>query len=158
MGRRGPQKTPTGILEKRNSQLLRLRIAEIKPSGKLEKPSWVRGRATKIWNTLVEELEVGTKIDSGALGRYCIYLKLYIDTAAAVNKQKTLVFEYATSSGALCMQVRPEVTVMKNLEAMLRSLESAFGMTPAARAGLVAEKPAVKQDDKKMAWLNKQTA
>jgi P27 family predicted phage terminase small subunit len=159
MGRRGPQKTPTGILEKRNSQLLRLRIGEIKPLGEMEKPSWVKGRATHIWNIIVEELRkagVGAKIDSGALGRYCIYLKMYVDTVAAVNKQKTLIFEYATSSGAMCMQVRPEVTVLKNLEAMLRSLESAFGITPAARAGLVAEKTPGQKDDKKTAWLTRQ--
>ena len=76
MAGRGPARTPTAILNQRDSWRGKQRTnAEPKPSGRLTMPNWLSKDARTVWRQVVRAWSsvpgLLTPADSNALARYC---------------------------------------------------------------------------------------
>jgi P27 family predicted phage terminase small subunit len=80
---------------------------------------------------------VATSWDAFPLERYCDLLVRYRRLADYVAKNGE-VFEGSTDRGSHYIQQRPEVGIINKLATMLLKLEQEFGLTPSARAKIVA--------------------
>jgi phage terminase small subunit len=127
MGKRGPAKTPTKILEQRGSWRAKTRPEEPEPGElNIAAPEWLSGVALEMWNELTEQLgEAGI-----AKGTDRLMLA-------------TLCKSYAEWRGAMSPSARLEWT------GVLIRLAREFGMTPASRAGVSATKTAKKDRQSK---------
>lgn len=134
MGKRGPQKTPTAILEHRGSWLAKTRKDEpVYKAGDISPPSWLTGEALIVWNDLLPRLKdsnVLTDIDWRLLARYCAYWVMWLKE---LSKQKAERCERDLERYAnQCYKIEREL-----------------GMTPASRTSLSVDK----KDDKKDGFL-----
>ncbi len=152
MGRRGPVRTPTRILELRGSPLARGR-AETEPrppAGAPQKPADLPAEGARLWDELVPALEASgllARVDGGALGRYC---RLY-----AVWKE---LDRFLAESGhahplkdgrgnVVGVRAYPQVRLLLQVSEHMLRLEQHYGLTPAARAHLVSGAPGPDEDD-----------
>ena len=138
MGKRGPPKTPTAILNMRGSWRAKTRKGEPKPpaakKGKLRCPNWVRKDANKYWKEIVPHLEeipeLLTKVDRLALGMLCDALALYVKASKEIEKEGATRAAGRANSAGLVQQ--------RAWQRFVR-LAKEFGLSPASRAGLRVE-------------------
>lgn len=154
MGKRGPSKTPTVILEQRGSWRAKERAAnEPKPAANMpDKPDWLTDDAGIAWDRIapaLQKLGLLTEIDGNVLARYVTlwsrwraasdfiarngeYYPIYQSDKAgqhALDKNGNKILKY--------MAQFPQVGIVNKLGAALLRIEQEFGMTPSARASLV---------------------
>lgn len=151
MGKRGPAKTPTNILEAKGSWLAKTRKNE--PKGERDvppAPEWVTLRGCAIWDKVTKQLaamNVLCTIDAVALGRYCENLAKWIAAHEFVEKHGT-VYPVKDKDGNLVeMKPMPQFTAMLRLDERLSRSEAAFGMTPSARASLAMDTTKLKKPE-----------
>lgn len=148
MGRRGPPKTPTKILEQQGSRRAKERKGEPQPKAATpDPPSWLSTNAKAVWRQVAKELlvlSILTTIDRNTLARYCV-LWVRWRRAEDVLESEGMTYETETKSGSIILQ-RPEVTIAKALAAELLKVEREFGMTPGSRASIKVEGPAQEDD------------
>ena len=140
MGRRGPKKTPTEVLERRGSRRAKERAGEIRPTGSAVCPAWLDGEAQRCWAWLIGELDelgLATSIDTNTRARW--------RRCQAVISQHGETYTHVGSMGQETLKKRPEVEIAGKLASELSSLESAFGLSPSARAGRMA--PPAKEEE-----------
>ena len=128
MGRRGPPRAPTAQLEARGSWLAKTRQGEPEPSAcdsAPPAPEHLPGSAAEVWQEVAPQLVgcgVLTAADLHTFERYCRTYAAWRVAMAAIEVES---------------MDRTDVLVVEKLDAMLRRMERAFGMDPAARADLV---------------------
>ena len=130
MAGKGPAKTPTAILEKRGSRLVRDRQAEPVYNGiqNLRMPVGFGYHAKKIWHRLLPMLAaqgVLTDADLAGFERYCFLWQAWKD----IIKTKPL-----------------DINKLMKIESGFSKLEQQFGLTPASRPNVKANK--VGKEDK----------
>ena len=139
MGQRGPKPTPTALLRRRGSKEVAARKNEPKPApGAPVCPKHLKGEARAVWNRLVPDLDaVGmlSRVDAGALERYCVMFVRWRECEAVIRADGP-VMSMKTENGSDYHQQRPEVGMASKLHGHLKDLETAFGLTPSARARL----------------------
>lgn len=152
MGKRGPAKTPTPVLQLRGSWRADTRDGEPQgPEGTPECPARLLDEARQIWDEIVPILDnmgVLTLADGNALTRYCSMFVRWWKAEEFLQKNGDSYPIYQTTKGGELvydkngrkilryMQQWPQVSIAKSLNASLLRLEQEFGLTPAARAGL----------------------
>ena len=139
MAGRGPARTPTTILNQRDSWRGKQRASsEPKPTGKLTMPNWLSKDARTVWRQVVRAWSsvpgLLTPADSNALARYC-------ETFVAWKKNNTFCQERGEhyplrddNGDIKCLQLWPQATQRNKQALLLLRMEQEFGMTPAARA------------------------
>jgi len=139
MGKRGPRRTPTRILQIRGSTLANSRRDPDVPTGAPVCPDWIDEGAQDCWRQLVPQLEaVGllSQIDANALARYCVAWSHWV-AAEKFLKQYGTTYPIKDKDGNIKNFGHfPQVTQSSRFAEQCRRLEAEFGMTPAARSGL----------------------
>lgn len=143
VGLRGPKPKPTAI-----------RVLEGNPSGrplpgnepqprkvaKVEPPEGLTEDGKKIWKELSEEMiRIGllTVLDLHALHRYVRYLLEYYDAERRINGVLVITMKWPNG------QIRhvtpnPYLSIRNNASTQLSRLEQSLGLTPSARARMIA--------------------
>ncbi len=144
MGKRGPAKTPTAILERRGSWLAKTRTNEPQfEDGVPDRPDWLRPEALAAWDQIVPKLArvpgLLKTIDGNALGRYCQNLAKWMACEDFLVKHGD-VYPTKNKRGDVTGFVQyPQVNTAIKLDAALFAMEKQFGMTASARAGLTVD-------------------
>lgn len=121
---KGRKKTPTAILKKRGSWRAKVRKHEpvYKAASDITPPKELTRVGLQLWRKVFPMIigqGVLTQVDIAAFTRYCVYWQ----------KWKTLINKRNTKLTDLC-----------RLEAVILKLEVQFGLTPASRPNVKAEK------------------
>lgn len=136
MGRRGPRKTPTGILNLRGSWRAGQRVGEVKVKSEVPTPPAMLSREAKAeWKRVVKELDalgLIAKLDRAALTILCNAWGDY--TAARKDLKKEGSNTYSNDKGEI--KAHPLVKIMNDAISQWCRMCKEFGMAPASRAGL----------------------
>ena len=136
MGARGPQKTPTKILEQRGSWRAGTRKDEPAPSSKLPRcPSWLDDVAHKEWKRIVAELQKMELIgaaDYAVIVGYCEAWSRYKDAVEKVQQAGVLVISKKDGE----IRRSPMVFVLKDSREAMLKFARELGLSPAARASV----------------------
>ena len=145
MGQRGPVRTPTKILELRDSTELWKRKREPRPvTEKPPCPTWLAPDARTIWRQVTPELaRIGilARIDQHALARYCHLWVRWRTEETRLATEGLDIITYNAAGQVMSIVPSPAVARSSNLADKLLRLEQHFGMTPSARASLQVEQP-----------------
>jgi P27 family predicted phage terminase small subunit len=87
---------------------------------------------------MLERMSILTKIDGGALARYCVLWQRWL-IAEKFLKTYGHQYDLTNKDGQTTWHAYPESKVAAVLFAELRRLEQEFGLTPAARTRITAE-------------------
>lgn len=144
MGIRGPQPKPTEIrLLEGNPSGRKINYQEPKPQRitEVEAPSHFTEAAVRVWKSLTDELarlNLLTVLDLEAVARYVDYLMEY--RRARDEIKGVLVIPYFEADGKTLryMQQNPYIAIKNTAADKLLRLEQQFGMSPAARARIIA--------------------
>ena len=133
MGKRGPAKKPTSQLEKVGSWRAKTRDAEpvYGVLSEIRQPPGMGYHAKKIWNRLLPMLAnqgVLTDADIAGFERYCFLWQAWKD----ITKEKPL-----------------DINKLMKIESGFSKLEQQFGLTPASRPNIKANKVVAKEDKTK---------
>lgn len=146
----GPARTPTKILALRGSWRAKERL-ETEPQAPLlpvsaRAPAWLTAEGKKIWRQALQRLSpagIVTELDTVALARYCQTLARWIKMEQFLQEHGE-VSPVRTDQGRVTGQaLLPQVGLYLRLSDQLCRMEQAFGLTPASRASLVRQQPAV---------------
>ena len=142
MGKRGPAKAPTKVLEARGSWHVRERKGEPTPeAGRPRAPKWLSREARKHWDEItpkIDDMGVLTKIDRDALALYCDYWTRWVKCSEFL-RDNNLHQSVETRHGTEAKQW-PESRESLQLASHILRYQQQFGLTPSARAGLVVNK------------------
>lgn len=146
MGRRGPKRTPTKILEMRDSPVAKARAKkEPKPAASSTgAPAWLPKRARELWDVYTPRLQalgLLSAVDEPAWAACCETWGRYLD-AVEILKKHGQFYKVKTREGATTWRKHPAVEVAKGLLPELQRIWASFGMTPAARSGMDVAPPA----------------
>jgi P27 family predicted phage terminase small subunit len=115
-------------------------------------PAWLSEPAQEIWRVIAADLSARHCIKSSdeiALARYCETLSMWLSTRKELfgrsMKSPRLTYTIVSNHGTR-QAVRPEVAILRGLDADLRSYEGLFGLSPAARVSLVASLAEIRDD------------
>ncbi len=161
MGKRGPAKTPSLILEKRGSWLAKTRNNEpAHDSGKPVCPSGLNPEAKRIWKLLLPKMAPAMlqKVDGFALARYCDAYARWWKTRKFLDEHGEVYPKKRTDKHGNVfiesMAAFPQMRIYNMLEATLSRLEGQFGLTPSARASLALDHSVAKKDTGKGRFFN----
>jgi P27 family predicted phage terminase small subunit len=149
MNKRGPKPTPTATLNLRGSWRGKARKDEPQPVGTPVKPSFIKGKAKKKWQELLEELTrlgVVGSADSTTLARYCQLWEIYQQLITEVGEEG-FVTTSINKKGDEYVSQNPKVNAFIKIAGLLARLEDCFGLSPAARAGLKVNGKAPEESD-----------
>ena len=139
MGKRGPARTPTKVLQMRGSSLADGREAEPEPSGKApEAPAHLGEVAAAEWRRVVPILEgwgILDEADQTALGIMCEAYGEYTAARALVVKHGPI-----TENAKGLPMKHPAVLIQEGAFTRWKTLMAQFGLTPSARANLAIER------------------
>lgn len=153
MGSRGPQPTPTSILNLRGSWRGKTRNGEPRPdSGLPETPEHLTNPQKQVWNQLcgmLDAMGVLTVVDGFQIERYAVYLVRWrlIESAS---------LKFATDENTLSVALLKDEsrTIVRNLwreshllDAALKQIESQFGLSPASRTRISAKDEEFTEED-----------
>jgi len=138
MGERGPRPTPTAILEQRGSDLVRDRRNEPQPEkGHPDVPDWLDSDAKVIWHQVCTDLDsmgVLTKVDGGALARYCRLFVRWKQADKFIRDRGEMYPTKNKDGDVTSFQQFPQVGIVNKLSVELLKIEREFGLTPSSRA------------------------
>ena len=140
MGKRGPAKTPTKILNNRGSWRAKTRKGEPEPTpGLPEPPSILCEKAKEKWDEIVpllDEMGILYRIDGDAVARYCEAWAEWCEAQEWIH-EKGLYYPLKDDHGNIkCFQQWPQVGIANHSAEMMNKIGAQFGMTPSSRAGL----------------------
>lgn len=153
MGSRGPQPTPTSILNLRGSWRGKARKGEPRPEeGSPDTPKHLTKVQKQVWTKLCDMLDAMgllTTADGWQLERYAVYLVRWrlIESAS---------LKFATDENTLSAALLKDEsrTIVRNLwreshllDAALKQIESQFGLSPASRTRISAKDEEFTEED-----------
>lgn len=150
MGRRGPKPDPAAVkIAKGNPGRRRVgadpKAEEQSREIKVAPPSWLKDDGLKVWRRLapgVEKLRLLTAVDAETFARYCRNFARWLDANKAVDE---LGMAYDTETGY--ERIRVAMAVSIRLEPVLERAEDRFGLNPAERQRIFAQRAAVPAGD-----------
>lgn len=161
VGTRGPQATPTAILERRGSKVATYdRKNEPRPVAVLlseappAPPELITKAATKFWERHIRQLcklGIYTSLDREGLIAYCNAWADYIEAAENVKKFGSVSMNPATGFES----VSPWVKVRAEAHTRWMQLSREFGGTPAARARITIEVEGGKEENNKAKFFER---
>lgn len=98
--------------------------------------------AIRIWTKQASILRTSGRAQAAfvqALARYCIWSQVFEQASDELGREthgKSLTIEWTKGDGATRRLPHPALTIMKDAESILRSLEDEFGFTPLSDADL----------------------
>jgi len=169
MGSRGPAPTPTAILAMRGSWRAKIRPGEPQPpKGTPKCPAHLTPAQKTIWRRLVNMLKlmnILTKVDGTQLERYCVYYCRWRECEEFIAKNGIsypiksdeptyyVVRMPGSKTAVIGFVEHPQLRESHRLDVALKHIEMQFGLTPAARARLVAQ-PTSETDLKKQRFFS----
>ena len=141
MGKRGPARTPTSILQLRGSWRAKVRGDEPTPDeGRPECPDTLTDDERDVWDrvtALLDDMCVLTVADGAQLERYCRFYVRWRQCERIIAKFSSddVLIGGLTNDGMRPV-IRNAWAESHRLAGELRRIEGQFGLTPAARAGL----------------------
>jgi len=159
MGGRGSGRKhkPTAVLKLHGSPAAKKRKQEPKPPpGRPICPTFIDKCAKAAWRQLIPQLaEMGvlTQVDRNALIRYCQTWSRWRRCAEFINDHGETYQLKDDQGNFKCLQQWPQVAIYNKLSDTLSKLESEFGLTPSARAGLQVDPSTIAATDKKAAYF-----
>lgn len=154
----GPPKKPTALkVLEGNPGKRPLPKNEPKPVPIAPKcPTWLHKDAKKEWKRIAPQLErlgLLTQIDMAALAGYCESWAQYKKAVEFLHKHDD-VYPILDDDGEVkYLQQVPQVSIANNALKNIRAFAAAFGLTPAARAGIEVQ-PLNKDKDPMEALLS----
>ncbi len=151
MGRRGPARTPTPILEARGSPRGKLRAKTEPPakSGRPRCPAKLTKDEQVVWRSVVailEGLDVLATADGRLIARYC-RLSVRLEALDVFIEEHGVVYPLKTAKGTLLsFRIFPTVKAAEKIADQLLRIEQELGLSPASRARLSVT-PAKPKDD-----------
>ncbi len=143
MGKRGPKKTPTAILQRRGSRQVESRTGEPDPPRERpDTPDWLDADGQNCWDALVpllEQMGVLRRIDGKALARYCSMWVRWRKCQEFLTKNGETYMLKDADGKPRCVMQWPQVSIAHKLATLLLRIEQEFGMTPASRPNLHVE-------------------
>lgn len=138
----GPQPTPTAVLAARGSWRANERADEpvIPIAADCEPPAGLSERAEEVWRALAPRLRNSGLLSEADVPTFTRFVRLYAAWETAM-----LQFEAKPD--------RASVLTLSKLDDMVRKLEQRFGLSPADRVGLKADKP--EEEDAKSRFFKK---
>lgn len=148
MGLRGPQKTPTKILELRGSGKAKHRHDPQIEARRPPCPHYLTTAQKRAWWVLVRRLDAAgllTVIDGESLARYVVLRDQWLTAVKFVNdhgqtypvREKAQIIEGVEMPGRVVgIQAYPQTYLVSKLSADLARIEASFGMSPSARASI----------------------
>lgn len=142
MGKRGPKKTPTNILNQRGSWRGKAREGEPMPEVCLPPPPpWLGEKAAAHWPFIGRELEkmgLMSSADTLSLALLCDALADYLFASEMVTKSGGGVARSEKTGGVYQL---PFVKMKTNAWERVVKISREFGLSPASRAGLNTSAP-----------------
>ena len=139
MGKRGPKKTPTAILEQRGSWRAKTRGKEPETNpGWPDIPEFQYPEEIHIWHRTCRRLEksgVLSESDQSVIEGYCVAL-CGDRRMRRILAEKGEIYDHKNKDGTITPRVRPEAKRADVYEKRLRKLEQKLGLDPSARAEL----------------------
>lgn len=156
MGARGPQPTPTAILEQRGSWRAKSRPGEPRlPATVPDCPERLTGERRQTWEAaseLLEEMNVLTVADGLALELLADLVSRYRALADTIAEHGE-TYSYVSANGATIRQPVPEVSILASVTKQMVGLMDRFGLSPAARTRLTMERGFTPlNEDEVLAW------
>ena len=136
MGKRGPARTPTVILDQRGSRLVKKRQGEPQFDERAVRPKYLSKLEVEVWNRVAPKLakqKVLTGADVATLGRYCQLFISYLKAQAFITANG---ISYEGPSGR---KEWPEARARIQLAQELLRIEREFGLTPASRSNVAGQ-------------------
>lgn len=146
MGRRGPPPDPSAMrLLKGNPGKRQVNKAEpMPPAGRTKPPSWLKGRARRLWGRIapiLSRMKVLTSADPHALALLCDAYAEYLDARDVVRAEGS-VYEsrhiQTDKDGHMIERIiirpRPEVAIASDAWKRIRAMMQEFGLTPSSRS------------------------
>lgn len=139
----GPPPTPTAMLKLRGSWrgIVREKQGEpVPPRGRPYAPKAMSEEGRTFWKRLIpllDEMGVLSRIDAGALGRYCELLAAWWkinEVVKAGGPLHVVLDEKGKPTGEV--ETRKQVESLLTISDRLLKMEIQFGLTPSARARL----------------------
>jgi P27 family predicted phage terminase small subunit len=131
-------------------EIERRREAEIKPpSDNIECPTWLKGEGRKEWDRIAGDLEalgLLTNVDVGTLAICCDAYGKYV-TATRKIKANELLVEHQNAASKKNQVTNPLIQIAAKYADMYKKYMAEFGLSPVARARLVAAKSDGDEDD-----------
>lgn len=132
------------------AELDRRREAEIKPaSDNITCPPWLKGEGKKEWDRISADLQslgLLTNIDVGTLAICCDAYGKYVSASRQI-KQKELLVEHQNAAGKKNKVTNPLIQIAAKYADMYKKYMAEFGLSPTARARLVAAKESEGDDE-----------
>ena len=149
MGSRGPTPTPTKKLGLRGSWRAGTRPGEPMPEAVAPtKPVGLSPAAAAVWDDTIPQLDAAgmvTVVDGRTFARYCELFGMWEELLAFLKKSGHAHPIKNTKGEIVGVRPYPQLRMALQFSEHLLRLEQNFGMTPAARARLLAEPPAVNE-------------
>jgi P27 family predicted phage terminase small subunit len=128
----------------------RRKEGELKPdSDSIVRPPWLTGEGRKEWERIADELkELGllTNIDQGSLAICCDAYGKYVAATRQI-KNKDLLIEHVNAAGKSNKVSNPIINIAVKYADLYKKYMTEFGLSPSARARLLAPKPGGDEDD-----------
>lgn len=163
MGKRGPPKTPSVILQLRGSPRGKRETSEPKPdtTTKPKPPAWLRADALPVYRLLSKQLHAMGVLgltDQVSLARYVTLLVRWVEAETFLEKHGQTWLKRGRSPGKdkrgrrkpgpiIETRIYPQVRIAKGLGEELSKLEDRLGLSPSARANMVVNVPGVAGKD-----------
>ncbi|HUX80263.1 MAG TPA: phage terminase small subunit P27 family [Alphaproteobacteria bacterium] len=162
MGKRGPKRTLTHILEQRGSPRAKDR-AKNEPKPKLgmpKPPEFLQGKALEEWYRkaqLLYDQGTLTLIDDTALGAYCLAYGLMCEALEICQNQETgkMKLIQETVNGNFVQY--PALGIYRTALRDMVKFAAEFGMTPTGRTGINVPQQQTEKQTSAQKWLAKQT-
>lgn len=153
MGRRGPKPEPAAVKDAKGNPGRRrvgrdqVTEGEAKATAAtpaaVSHPSWLDKVGLEIWGRLAPRLmgqKLLTQLDAEAFARYCDNYARWLKARRAVNRHgETYVTE---SAHGKMRRLDPRFIVLSRLERELQAAEASFGLNPAERQRIFAQRAA----------------
>jgi len=147
MGARGPSPTPSRQLGLRGSWRAGTRPGEPMPEPQAPpRPAALSPGAAVVWDEVVPRLDAAGMIalvDGRTFARYCELFQVWDELLAFLRKSGHAHPIKNTRGEVVGVRPYPQLRLALQVSEHLLRMETHFGMTPAARARLIAQPPAM---------------
>lgn len=153
MGARGPKPEPAAVKVAKGNPGHRpigidpvdeTKASDAAPQPKIPPPAWLKGEGRKVWESLAPRLtamKLLTPIDSLTFGRYCKNFALWLKMQRRLTRRGE-IYEIETASGRV-RRTDPAFLIADRIDKRLESVEDRFGLNPAERQRLYAQRAAI---------------
>lgn len=156
MGARGPKPEPASVKVAKGNpghrpigadpvvEIEEIKAAEAAPQPKVAPPAWLKGEGRELWERLAPRLaamKLLTQIDAYTFARYCKNFAMWLKMQRRLTRRGE-IYEIETASGKV-RRTDPAFLIADRLDKRLEAVEDRFGLNPAERQRLYAQRAAI---------------